>query len=665
VTGQDGARIRYVPALDGLRGIAVGGVLLFHGGHLEGGYLGVDLFFVLSGYLITSLLLVEARSTGSIGLRKFWARRARRLLPALALMLIGVAVYAKLVAQPSELHEIRFDALATVAYVANWRFVFDHFSYWSLFTAPSPLQHTWSLAIEEQFYIVWPLVVGLVASVVRRRGRPTSARPVLILSTVLAVASGAWAVILYRIAGGNRVYYGTDTRAAAILLGAALASLVAWRGPAATRRGRVGVEVAAIAGIGGLAVAWLRLSGTSPVLYEGGLFACSLAATAVLAAATHPSGGPVAWALRARPLVWLGMISYGVYLYHWPIFLWLERTTALRGWVLFGVQIGVTLGVSIVSFFAVERPIRRGVLRWPKPLVVVPATAVAVVTTLVLVTVGYVPVSATVRRADSLRAVTRSVKEAPLAQARLMLVGNSVPFYLAREGFEQLRTQPPLLVLNGAFPICAFPPEANAYRLNQSDGDQYLALTLPCNRGWADDVALFRPNVVLFTMGDLLGELRDSTTGQWLRPCSTGFDDWFESSLLDAADVLTADGAHLVIATSAYSQYYEAPTDRWSQTDCMNRVEHEVGAEDPKTVSVIDLGRFVCPTFGHCRQTIDGAPMRPDGIHYRGPSAVAIAEWMLPQLRLGPSGARLASVVPARAVVRPSIAKGRTVSPPG
>jgi peptidoglycan/LPS O-acetylase OafA/YrhL len=628
--------LRYVPQLDGLRGAAIVGVLLFHGGHLEGGYLGVDLFFVLSGYLITSLLLAECRSTGRIGLGAFWARRARRLLPALALMLLGVAVYAATLAQPSELHQIRFDALATIAYVANWRFVFEHFSYWSLFTAPSPLAHTWSLAIEEQFYIVWPLVVALVARLSVRRGVRTMANRIMVLSIALALASGTWAVILYRIAGANRVYYGTDTRSAAILLGAALAAFLAVHGPVASRRGRIALEGAGVVGALGLVVAWLRLPGPSPVLYQGGLFACSVAAVAVIASTTLAGGGLLSVLLRARPLVWLGKISYGVYLYHWPIFLWLDRATGLQGWTLFAVQITVTLAAAITSFFVVERPIMEGTFHWPTSLMAVPSTAVVVVVAILASTTGYIPVSATVSRPDSLRDVKSSVKLDSFKQARLMLVGNSVPFFLAREGFEQLQTQPPLLVLNAAFPICAFPPEATAYRLNQSDGNDYLPLTLACDRGWAADVSTFRPDVVLFTMGDLLGELRNGSTGQWLRPCSAGFNAWFEASLVDAAHVLTRDGAHLVIATSAYSQYYGAPTNRWNQTDCMNRVEQEVGAKEPKLVSVVDLGHFVCPTFGHCRQSIDGAPMRPDGIHYRGRSALAIAAWLLPQLRLVP-----------------------------
>jgi peptidoglycan/LPS O-acetylase OafA/YrhL len=163
----DPRTFRHLPALDGLRGLAVLGVLVFHGGHLRGGYLGVDAFFVLSGFLITSLLLVEADRTGRIGLRAFWARRFKRLLPALVVFVLGMAVYAAVLASASELGRIRSDALATLGYVANWNAIFRQHGYWELFSSPSPLEHTWSLAIEEQFYLVWPLVVAALVSVPR------------------------------------------------------------------------------------------------------------------------------------------------------------------------------------------------------------------------------------------------------------------------------------------------------------------------------------------------------------------------------------------------------------------------------------------------------------------------------------------------------------------
>src|SRR4051812_35424451 len=168
------ASIEREPALDGIRGVAVAAVLLFHAGHLRGGYLGVDLFFTLSGFLITSLLLAEARAHGTVRLGAFWSRRARRLLPALGVLLIGVALYARLAARPDELDRIRWDGVWTALYAANWRAVVAKASYWSMFTAPSPLQHTWSLAIEEQFYLVWPIIVVAIARRARDAARATA-----------------------------------------------------------------------------------------------------------------------------------------------------------------------------------------------------------------------------------------------------------------------------------------------------------------------------------------------------------------------------------------------------------------------------------------------------------------------------------------------------------
>ena len=214
------ASISHVPALDGLRGAALLGVLFFHAdGALKGGYLGVDLFFVLSGYLITSILLAEHDATGKIVLSTFWVRRARRLFPALLSLMPAVAAYAWLLARADELKGIRADALATLGYVANWRAIFSHKSYWELFASPSPLEHTWSLSIEEQFYVVWPLVVALVL----RRG---SRGWVLALSLGLGALSMGAMALLFDPADTTRAYLGTDTRAAAILAGAALAAAV-------------------------------------------------------------------------------------------------------------------------------------------------------------------------------------------------------------------------------------------------------------------------------------------------------------------------------------------------------------------------------------------------------------------------------------------------------
>ena len=224
--------------MDGLRGVALLGVLLFHAnGVIKGGFLGVDLFFVLSGFLITRLLLAEERTTGSIDLRAFWLRRAKRLFPALLVLMPAIALFAHFVARAEEGRAIRADALATLAYFANWRAILSDKSYWELFQSPSPLEHTWSLSIEEQFYVVWPVVVLLV---LRRYG----ARALLGVVLGLAALSILATLVLFDSERTARVYYGTDTRAAAILGGAALAIVVRGR----TVESRVGLRSLGLGG---------------------------------------------------------------------------------------------------------------------------------------------------------------------------------------------------------------------------------------------------------------------------------------------------------------------------------------------------------------------------------------------------------------------------------
>ena len=184
--------IPHVPALDGLRGLGVLGVLLFHAGHMRGGWLGVDLFFVLSGYLITLLLVREFEQTGDVSIRRFWGRRARRLLPALLLTLFGVEAYALGWAPAEQIERIRADALATLFYVANWHSIIAGHDYWALFHAPSPLHHTWSLAVEEQFYIFWP---PLTLALLRWRGG--SRRALFWLAAALATLSALWMAFLF------------------------------------------------------------------------------------------------------------------------------------------------------------------------------------------------------------------------------------------------------------------------------------------------------------------------------------------------------------------------------------------------------------------------------------------------------------------------------------
>ncbi len=228
-----------------------------------------------------------------------------------------------------------------------------------MFRTPSPLEHTWSLAIEEQFYLVWPLVfVGLLAWWKRR-----TPEAVLVVALVGAAASTLLMVLLYDPASPSRVYYGTDTRATGILLGAALAAGLALRGPARSRAGRTALEVAGWVGLATLALAWTQLGGDSGTLYRGGFLVCGVAAVLVIATAVHPQRGLLGAALGFRPLCLLGIISYGVYLWHWPVDLVLDADrTGVDGWPLFALQTAVAIGIAVASYRLLERPVRRGAL---------------------------------------------------------------------------------------------------------------------------------------------------------------------------------------------------------------------------------------------------------------------------------------------------------------
>ncbi len=368
-------RGRHIPALDGVRALAILAVFAYHLGAswLPGGYLGVDLFFVLSGFLITSLIAEEWISAGSIALGAFWGRRARRLLPGLLLMLVVLGIWLA-VAGPGplvDLSTVRGDAIATVLYVANWHLLLAHQSYFDQFAGPSPLQHTWSLAIEEQFYLVWPLAVLGVFTLARKAWRAGG----LALAAGGAAASAAWmAWLAAHGASASRLYYGTDTRASDLLVGAVLAMLVAGRAQPGDRARRV-LAVAGPLGLLALGLFWWRAAtvpGTAVPgrsMFEWGLLVCALAAAVMLADVRQASPSPLGRLLGIAPLVFVGRISYELYLWHWPVIC--ELTPARLGISGVGCQlirISVTLALSIGSYFLVDLPIRRWAFAgWPRP----------------------------------------------------------------------------------------------------------------------------------------------------------------------------------------------------------------------------------------------------------------------------------------------------------
>ena len=384
-TGE--VRLPYLPGLDGLRALAVIAVLLYHAElpWIPGGFLGVEIFFVISGYLITTLLLAEWRQRGRIDLKTFWLRRARRLLPALYLLLVVTLAYA-VVFLPGEVAGLRGDAIAALGYVTNWYLVLGHESYFEAIGRPSLLKHLWSLAVEEQFYLLWPPVLALGLGVGARRWRE---RRVLLVALAVAAASALLMALLYRPeVDPSRVYFGTDTRATGLLIGAALAfAWTPWRArkprgesySAAGRRLRHVLrrgwrrwgwitprllDVAGFVALGGLAVACLRLGEFQPFLYRGGLSSVALATAVVIMACAHPHARLGRGLLGRAPLRWIGVRSYGIYLWHWPVFMITrpQLDVSMEGLPLLALRLAVTLVLADLSYRYVETPIRRGAL---------------------------------------------------------------------------------------------------------------------------------------------------------------------------------------------------------------------------------------------------------------------------------------------------------------
>lgn len=385
--------LTYMPSLDGIRALSVLAVIIYHANKmwLPGGFLGVEVFFVISGYLITLLLLAESEKNGSISLKEFWWRRARRLLPALWVVVLGVVVFAALF-QREMLGTLRGDVVAALLYGFNWFQIWVGTSYFTSFEFV-PLRHLWSLAVEEQFYLIWPVVMLIVAKFGKRRLPIVSAvffglAVVLAIYTALVYQPGTisnigdtpnqfMSLFGQPVSRIDFLFLGTLTRSSGLLLGAALA--IWWR-PWLLQNSRAGAnKLFDFIGLGGLAALALMMwrfqtviEGTDEgtvgydFLFRGGFILTDLASLAVIAAAVHPSSKILARSLSNPVLVWLGRRSYGFYLFHWPVFQFYRRFAG-KGLTPyeFVVLVLFALALTELSYRYIETPVRQGaVSRW-------------------------------------------------------------------------------------------------------------------------------------------------------------------------------------------------------------------------------------------------------------------------------------------------------------
>jgi peptidoglycan/LPS O-acetylase OafA/YrhL len=632
-------RLPYFPGLDGLRGVAVLVVLLFHAGFswAVGGYLGVSTFFTLSGFLITSLLLAERTTTKSIDLGGFWVRRIRRLMPASVTALALAVLMAHFAGTASQQRNIGGDVISALADVANWHFIFAHQSYADLFSAPSPVLHFWSLAIEEQFYLVFPVLAFVLLAALRwdrhRLGR--------VFVGLMAVSLG---LTLFAGFSDNRIYYGTDTRSFELLAGGLLAVLIYSR-RVTSSLARPGQRRTIVAVCGAVALAvcallWIDTPVTSGWLYDGGLAGYSVLSVAIILATIIPFG-PVARIMANRPLRRIGMLSFGVYAYHWPIFLWIDQLhTHLNIWPLTAIKFAVTWVVAVLSYHHLERPIRHGELPfglqrkpWSRRVQIgwaVPSAFLIVGASALLVTAAAPPplfdFAAAQRTLDSLgagKAPRHPTAPGTLPIARVAAFGDSTGLVVgsginlaapSTGGVEE--------VTGGAWVGCGL-GIGGLYRA--TNDMSYRGSTTPACNAWPTTYARVieqnRPDLAV--MLDAPWDVMDRKLigdNKWRSFGDPVYDHWFFQEMLRAVDVLSKDGAMVVWLTSP--QVSNIP----SRVDRLNELIEELPSARPGKVVVLDFA-------GYLASLHDDAKLRPDHVHLSGPASVAVAhDWLIPNL---------------------------------
>ncbi|PEC51874.1 acetyltransferase [Bacillus sp. AFS077874] len=354
-------QFRYMAGLDGLRALAVLSVIAYHlnFSFASGGFLGVTVFFVLSGYLITDLLIAEWSTNQRIDLKSFWYRRAKRLLPGMFTLLLIVIAFVSLF-KSSMIGNLKQDSVAAIFYYSNWWYIFHHLSYFESFANPSILNHFWSLAVEEQFYIIWPILTLLGLKYIKNKDR------LFLYTLVGAIVSALLMAILFHPGSDpSRVYYGTDTRAFSLLIGASLA--LVWPSRKLTNNvttsGKILID---LVGITGLLIFLLMVGKTNQYdsfLYRGGMFLLSISAAMLIAALAHPTS-KIGRFLAMRPLKWIGLRSYGIYLWQYPVIILFSPKVNTGDISLFRAicQITLIFVLAALSYHYIEDPIRKGKL---------------------------------------------------------------------------------------------------------------------------------------------------------------------------------------------------------------------------------------------------------------------------------------------------------------
>ena len=597
----------HLSGLDGLRGLAVIGVLLFHGGFTwaKGGFLGVSTFFTLSGFLITNLLVREFDRSSSIELLRFWGRRFRRLMPAAVVAIAVIGIVWWRIGTPTQLGSLRGDMVAALGYVANWRFFAAGTSYADLFSAPTPLQHFWSLAIEEQFYVFFPLIVIVLMQWGGRR----------LLAGVCIAAAGASIALQFALRNDfDRIYYGTDTRVAELLFGVLLA--IWWSGRQRTndtthQRQRAIIDALGLGALVAMFIAWNRIPEASHNLARGGLPLYAAATTLIIYAATRP--GLTTRILSASWLRWAGFLSYGLYLYHWPIFLWLSpERTGLTIWPLFALRMTITIAIAYVSWRFLEIPIRERRLLHTSRAAISAAAVSALAVTILAVTItlhtptNTIPYADAVLGADDIVIETSAEGSVPLSGAprSVWLIGDSAMKDLQPGLSAALVSGGTTAVMSGGTPGLSLTRKSETWSFQEA---------------WSRRIATIEPDLIIVMLGvwDV----------EWLDQHSPSE---YDAILDDALGILTAHGAHVLWITVV-------PPAQPDPTE-VNRAFGRLADRHPTAVTIATIDESLAGPDGDYPRFIPGpsgekVPLRkPDGWHFCQEGAVAVSRAIVDRL---------------------------------
>ena len=647
-------RLSYRPALDGIRAIAVSAVVAYHLGieAMPGGFLGVDVFFVLSGYLITSLLLLERDATGSIDLGRFWMRRARRLLPALLLLLVVAAFWIHETAPDFELAQRRADLQWTLLYGSNWHLIASAQDYFAQGSGVSIVRHAWSLAIEEQFYLVWPLIVAAALWVARAR------TTILVAVCGAGVAGSIAAMALLHTADDlSRAYYGTDTRVHQLLIGA-LFAIAMLRMQAVRAPRKLGTPVAALA-LASLVTTFMYLDDGSSLYYRGlSALVAVLAGALIWGLEVSPSGA-LARALGTAPMRGIGRISYGIYLWHWPVILVVGTPAVVFEWLpdTIGLNltcIVITMAIATLSFALVERPALRSaapaiVRSWPR----FGRVTAGGFTTLLLFTVVSLSIGGLTTSSLEAEASTRGgaieldrlgctfvicVRHQAVPGAPVVaVIGDSIARSLDL-GFVEQAKREGWTYLTASAGGCRV-----THLLTSADGgatdysrcfEATPGLFRTLSERWQPDVVIVIESVELADFVRPDGRLVRSGSPQW--------ESAETRALVSVVGGFTGAGSAVVLVEAAPAVFPEGclrhdrvddpgcivPATEDTRAAAFNRILSNVATSSPGRVSVVSMNPHLCPS-GRCAPVVDdGIFARYDGHHF----SKAGARWLVPLL---------------------------------